>query len=437
MARDSGNLAVFVMIYLLGVTAVALRWGRFASAVSVALSALAFDYFFETPRFMMRISDWPNFLVFFGMLGIAQVVAGLVHQLRGQARTAISKERETAALYALSRTLAQEAHSDSLIHSVEAFFETGLGLQVQIQLEDRGEDLKDGRAAIELLGSQKRLGSLLIAGETGDGKPYLEACATQIALALERALLAEAAERAQIEAGTERSRSALLTSVSHDLRTPLSTIGGAAAALSLDGDRIPPEERQDLADLILQECRRLDHLIGNLLEITRLEHGGVRLSKEWLPIEEIVGAVLSRLESLTGGIRIETDIPIDLPMVPMDGILVEQLLINLLENALRHAPGTPVTLSAEAAPGAIRMEVRDQGPGIPAADRHRVFEKFHRRSGAPGDGGTGLGLAICKAIVEAHGGRIWVEEAPGSGASFRFTLPLPEHASSYPAGAHE
>ncbi|HEX9081806.1 MAG TPA: ATP-binding protein [Holophagaceae bacterium] len=423
VTRAQGNLAFLVMVYLLGVTFVALRWGRLASGVAVALSSLAFDYFFETPAFRLAVENWPNFLVFSGMMVIAQVVAGLVHRLRLQAAEALARERETARLYELSRSLARMAASLDLVRTATAFLETETGGPVSMALDHvpAGSD----PTHLSLHGSRGVLGHLqLPASPDPVRRPFLEACASQIALALERALMAEAAERAELDAETERSRNALLTSVSHDLRTPLSTISGAAGTLVQEGEDLPPEERRDLAALILEEARRLDHLIGNLLEITSLEHGSVRLSREWQPLEEVVGAALTRMESRCEEVPVEVALPADLPLVPMDGVLVEQLFLNLLENALRHAPGARIRLGARVEGEVLQVEVADEGPGIPEADRERIFEKFFRRAGSRGDGGSGLGLAICRAIVEAHGGRIRVEEAPGGGAAFRFTLPL-------------
>jgi two-component system sensor histidine kinase KdpD len=239
---------------------------------------------------------------------------------------------------------------------------------------------------------------------------------------MERALLAEAAERAHTKAELEQTRSTLLSAISHDFRTPLATIHAAAATLAQETPVLGSPEMSDLARLIVDESSRLDHLVGNLLDMMRLEAGGLSPALELQPLEEVVGTVLTRLEPLLGPITV--DLPDDLPSVLLDSVLLEQLLTNLLENAFRHGGG-PVCLGARALEGELAVEVSDAGRGVPEVLRERVFEKFYRPPGTRADGGAGLGLAICRAIVQVHGGRIWVEEVPGGGAAFRFTLPLP------------
>ncbi|MDE3036375.1 MAG: GAF domain-containing protein, partial [Nitrospirota bacterium] len=269
----------------------------------------------------------------------------------------------------------------------------------------------------------------------------LETFAGQIALAIERVRLAEEAQRAQVLAETERMRNAILSSVSHDLRTPLATVTGAASSLLEGGDQLDVAARQDLANAIYGEAARLDRLVKNLLDMTRLEAGAVQPKKEWHPIEEIVGAALTRLEGRLHGQSVRTQFPPDLPLVHLDGVLIEQVLVNLLENALKYAsPGGPIELSAARTDDAVIVEVADRGPGLQPGDEQRVFDKFYRGSQAR-KGGVGLGLTICRGIVEAHGGRIWAENRPGGGAAFRFTLPLeeaqptvePEQAEPHPA----
>lgn len=242
--------------------------------------------------------------------------------------------------------------------------------------------------------------------------------------AKEGALLAEEAEKARIQAETERLRSALLSSVSHDLRTPLAAITGAASTLVQDDAVLDATTRKDLAETIFEEADRLNRLIRNLLDMTRLESGAVKVRKEWQPLEEVVGAALGRADARIAGRDVEVRLPRDLPLAPFDGVLVEQVLINLLENAAKYAGDGVIEIVATAGVDEIVVEVADRGPGIPAGDEARVFEKFHRavREGSPG--GVGLGLAICRAIVAAHGGRIWAENRPGGGASFKFTLPI-------------
>jgi two-component system sensor histidine kinase KdpD len=237
--------------------------------------------------------------------------------------------------------------------------------------------------------------------------------------------LAEQAQNAQVQVEAERLRSSLLSSVSHDLRTPLSVITGAASALVDQDTTLDATARRDLALTIQEEGERLNRLVRNLLDMTRLASGAVQITKEWQPIQGVVGAALGRLEGQLRGRSVGTDLLPDLPPVPIDGVLIEQLLVNLLENAGKYTPGgTPISISAHREKNDLVVEVADRGPGVPAELAQKIFEKFYRLPRERVGGGAGLGLAICRAIVEAHGGRIWVENREGGGAAFRFTLPI-------------
>jgi two-component system sensor histidine kinase KdpD len=252
----------------------------------------------------------------------------------------------------------------------------------------------------------------------------LEALASQTAAALDRTRLIAEAQRAQVETETERLRNSLLSSVSHDLRTPLASITGATSSL-LHAGRISEADRRDLLETVHEEARRLNRLVGNLLDLTRLESGLVKVKKEWLPVEEVIGGALTRLESVLSGRPVETRVPEDLPLAPCDGLLIEQVLVNLIENAVKYTPrSSPITVSASADPQAVTVEVSDRGPGIPPADLERVFEKFQRLESRGKQGGVGLGLTICRGIITAHGGSISVINREGGGATFRFTIPL-------------
>ena len=232
---------------------------------------------------------------------------------------------------------------------------------------------------------------------------------------------AEAAKRAEVVAETERLRSSLLSAVSHELRTPLAAIIGSASTLL----QAPPGAAAPSRDLLVNirdEADRLTRLVHNLIETTRLESGAA-LKKEPYPIEDVIGPALERAEKLLAGRRVETDIPENLPLVPLDPVLMELVFVNLIENAVRHAPDAPLAISARERIDALEVSVADRGPGIKPEDLDRVFEKFYRASAAPG---AGLGLAICKAVVSAHGGTIRAENRPGGGAVIRLTLPRKE-----------
>jgi two-component system sensor histidine kinase KdpD len=235
---------------------------------------------------------------------------------------------------------------------------------------------------------------------------------------------ADDAHRAQTLAEAERLRSLLLSSISHDLRTPLAAIMGAASTMLDDETTLDNTTRRDLTQTIFEESERLHRLLTNLLHMTRLEAGPVQIRKEWQPIEEVVGAALTHLELRLRDRRVLTHLPDVVTLAPFDGALIEQVLVNLIENALRYTPKeSPIEITATATESQVEIEVADRGPGIEPGQEERIFEKFHRSDRGLADGGMGLGLTICAGILRAHGGRIWVENRPGGGAAFRFVLP--------------
>jgi two-component system sensor histidine kinase KdpD len=295
----------------------------------------------------------------------------------------------------------------------------GLGTDTLPSASSVWVPLQGTRSALGVLGVRPAESLLPLAPDQLD---LLEALARQAASGLERVRLAEDAEQARVAVETERLRNTLLSSVSHDLRTPLATITGAASTL-LDPASLTEEGRRDLHEAIYDEAERLNRLVTNLLDMTRLESSSVEISREWQPLEELVGTSLARLERSLKGRPVTVSIPEDLPLVPVDGLLIEQVLVNLVDNAIKYTqPGSPLSITARVADGSVLVEVADDGPGLPAGEEERVFEKFHRAGGA--QHGSGLGLPICRAAVTAHGGRIWAENRPAGGVAFRFTLPL-------------
>jgi two-component system sensor histidine kinase KdpD len=255
-------------------------------------------------------------------------------------------------------------------------------------------------------------------------RAFLEAVAALAASALERTSLMEATERAHLRAAAERTRSTLLSAISHDLRTPLASITGATGALLSPGSGLGEEARRRLLLASHDESVRLGRLVANLLDLARVESGGFVADKEWFPVEELLASAMERVQPLLHGRRIEASMPEGLVQVRVDGVLVEQVVVNLLENAAKHTPaGSPIEVRVAAEPRAVVVEVMDRGTGIPAEEIDRIFEGFHRLPQARDSEGTGLGLALCRAIVLAHGGSIGAENRPGGGAIFRFTLP--------------
>ncbi len=462
---EAANL---VMVYLLGVVAVAVRFGRGPSVVASILSVAAFDFFFVVPYFSFAVSDTQYLITFAVMLIVALVISGLTVSLQARAEAARQREQRTGALYRLSRELARTREVDNLLRIALRHIVGLLPGRVVVLLPDTTERLVlrasdpaafvlDEREAavahwvythnqlaglgtatlsaaqalyVPLTASQGPVGVLGIRPgeprelEAPEQLHLLETCANQTALAIERAALAERAQDAQVKVEAEQLRNALLSAVSHDVRTPLAGIRGAASSLVEAGDRLDAATRTDLSASIAEEAERLDRLLGNLLNMTRLDAGVVQPKKEWQPLEEVVGAALGRLAAALRRRPVHVSVPPELPFVPLDGLLIEQVLINLLENALRYTPaGTPIEITATAQEEQLTVEVADRGPGLPAGEAERIFEKFHR-AGVTRAEGVGLGLTICRGFVEAHGGRIWAENRPDGGARFRFTLPI-------------
>jgi two-component system, OmpR family, sensor histidine kinase KdpD len=282
---------------------------------------------------------------------------------------------------------------------------------------------------VPLKGANRIVGVMAILpgghGETlNDDQHHLaDLFANQTALAIERTQSQNAAANAHMQMETEEMRSSLLSAVSHDLRTPLASITGAASTLRSQGEKLAPSVRDELLESISEEALRLSRLVGNLLDMTRLE-SGMELRRDLYPLEEIVGAALQRLEPQLAGREVTAAIPEDLPLVNVDDVLLGQVLVNLLENAAKYSPpGSAIEIAATATPAAVQMEVRDRGPGFAEGEEKRLFEKFYR--GKPeGVRGAGLGLAICRAIVMAHRGSIEALHREGGGAIFRIRLPL-------------
>ena len=473
--------ANLIMMYLVAVITVAIRCGRGPSVLASVLSVATFDFFFVPPYLTFAVSDAQYLLTFGVMLVVALIISNLAVRIREQAELARYRERRTGVLYAMSRDLATHRgtgmltqlavkHLRDVFDGQAAIFLADADKRVQLQrgeslffefdpkeggvaqwVYDHGEraglgtDTLPGASALymPLLGAGGSIGvvavrpkdpSLLLDPEQ---LHLLESLVNQVALAIERTRLSEEAQQAHVRIETERMRNAILSSVSHDLRTPLATITGAASSLLRHDTTLESAAREDLARSIFREADRLDRLLKNLLDMMQLEAGAVQLNRAWHPLDEIVGAALGRLEGRLRDHPVKTVLPADLPLVFVDGVLLEQVFINLLENAIKYAPpGSLIEVAAAAGSREMVIEVADRGPGVPPAEQGRIFEKFYRTQPAR-EGGVGLGLTICRGIVEAHGGRIWVENRTGGGAAFRFALPLPAEQPPVPERAAE
>jgi len=462
------------MVLLLGVVIVSARHPRGPALLASVLSIAAFDFLFVPPYYTFDVHDGAYLLTFAVMLVVALTMTRLTGQILEHAAEAEDRARRAAALAALNAELMEAERPAEVLATLERHVAEVAGGEV-CTLTPRQLDAdpaewppatrellantpervvarqvyEDGRTAglgtarctdadvlVAPLASGRRLGVVVVRPEA-DRPPTpgeiatIEALAEHAAMAHERTVLAEQGSRARAEAEAERLRSSLLSSLSHDFRTPLATIEGAASGLLEEDGAVPPGERRELAGSILEESRRMTRLVANLLNMVRVETGALAVQKSWQPLEEVVGVALLRLEEQLARHSVEVDLPPHLPLVPVDELLIEQVFINLLENAARYTPaGTAVAVRAWETDGAVCVEVADGGPGIPAAEQELVFRKFYRAVRPRGDdareavAGSGLGLTIAQGIVSAHGGRMWVEPRPEGGAAFRFTLPL-------------
>ncbi|MGB9429711.1 MAG: ATP-binding protein, partial [Gammaproteobacteria bacterium] len=253
----------------------------------------------------------------------------------------------------------------------------------------------------------------------------LETFCGQVAVALERVRLARQAHAARLKVETERLRNSLLSAISHDLRTPLAAIVGASSSLLEEDAKLAPIARRELSHDILESAQRMSELVNNVLDMARLQAGAVKINRQWYPLEEVMGSVLTRLKERLKPYPVTIDLPADLPWLSMDGGLIGQVLANLLENAVKYTPvGTPIQIGGTLSDSVVIVEVADRGPGLLPGSEEQVFEKFYRAQMEGSQGGVGLGLTICRAIVEVHGGRIWAENRSEGGVSFKFTLPV-------------
>jgi two-component system sensor histidine kinase KdpD len=471
-----------VMIYLLGVVFVAVRLGRGPSMLAAVLSVLAFDFFSVPPRLTLAVRDTEYLLTFAALLVVGILIGTIAGRLRAQAETSRERERRTTALYRISRDFSQAEGLAKVARIAEERIGEVLGAEVWILLPDQGGDLQPapglmadfplrpeeravarwvfdrglvaGRGTatlpaaqavyVPLLASGRTLGVLgLFPGEEPDwGDPerlhFIEALASQTALVLERIRLAGETQKAAFRAESERLKDSLLRSVSHDLRTPLGTITGAASSLADPDSPLAEEAKRELAQSIWVEAQRLNRLVANLLSMSRLESGAMRLTRDWHPIDEVIGSALTRLGRVLSDRPVGIEVPEDLPMVWIDGVLIEQVLINLLENAIKYTPPeSAIDVRARVDESNLVIEVADRGPGLPAGSEESIFTPFQRLDDGPGTKGAGLGLAICKGFVEAHGGSVRAENRPGGGAVFRFALPLAGQPPPMPAVEEE
>lgn len=454
-----------VMLYLVVVMVAAIYLGRGPSILASALSVLAFDFFFVPPRLTLAVSDSEFLLTFAVLFLVSLVISGLATRTREQAEVARRRQVQTAELCEFSQRLAGTDTVEDISRMVVTQLGAEFGRQVAVLLP-RGDklvpsaktpdmELNENEMAVAswafqhgqpagkgtdtlpaasgrympLKGTNGVVGVLGVKPPTSTGqltpdqRLQMETFASQAALAIERAQLAESAREADLLQATEKLQTALLNSISHDLRTPLASIIGIFS--SLNDDSLDQNTRWNLVDAGLEEAQRLNRLLSNLMDMTRLEAGALKVSVELSDVQDLVGSALGQLKDRLRDRKVLLDVPSALPPVSMDVVLMTQVLVNLLDNALKYSPDdAPIEVRAWAAGGEMQVEVKDRGVGIPPDDLEHVFDKFYRVQHPGKPGGTGLGLSICKGIAEAHGGRIWARNRPGGGAVFTVALPL-------------
>ena len=456
-----------VMLFLAAVVYAAVAWGRGPAILASFLGVLAFDFFYVPPHLTFAVEDTEYVLTFIGLFLVGLVVSNLAAQAREQAEAARARAAQTSELYDLSRDLAAAAELEELLGVLRRHVEQTFDHQAVVLMPaggrlvarsvspgltlDENELLAAdwafqhgqpaGRhtstqpaARLRYLPLATARGVLGVLGVHGPTAPepglqpeqvrLLEAFASQAALALERAALAQQAQRAEVLQATEKLQAALLNSISHDLRTPLVSITGALSSLQEHGAVLDAQARRVLLDNAREEAERLNRLVGNLLDMTRLEAGAMQVRQQPVDVADLVGTAVQQVAGRLEARPLSVSVPDDLPPVPADFVLMLQVLVNLLDNALKYSPaGSPLEVSARRDGAMVRLTVADHGAGIPPEDLHRVFDKFYRVQRPGNATGTGLGLSICKGIVEAHGGRLTAENRAGGGALFSLVLP--------------
>ena len=467
--RDSINPTNLVMPYLVAVIVAAVWLSRASAILASLLSVIAFDIIFVPPYYAFAVDDAEYLLTFAGLLAVGLVISTLTARAREQEIAARRRERQTAALYELSQkvaavtdlqAIAQTAvnHMQETLGNPAAIFlpfgeDNSLMLQaktVEFQLEKDSLAVASwvlrhkqvagrhtntlrsvGGTYLPLISSGQGIGVLAVEFPqsetplTGEQNRLLLSYASQVALALERARLAEQARQAHLLSETEKLQTALLNAISHDLRTPLAAITGVLSSLHDDDDLLSKEARHEMVVTGWEEARRLNRLVGNLLDMTRLESGALKVVCQPSDVEDLVGATLAQMPNRLRKRPLLLEVPAGLPLIDIDFTLMVQVLANLLDNALKYSPSdAPIVVQARQVEQELVLSVMDRGPGLPEGELEHIFDRFVRVN-TDGVSGTGLGLSIAKGIVEAHNGRIWAENRTDGGASFNLAFPLP------------
>ena len=459
--------ANIVMLFLLAVVGIALRYGRGPAALASLINVLAFDFFFVPPRLSFTVADVQYVLTFAVMLAVGLIVGQLTAGLRYQASVATHRERRSRSLFEVARDLSSVLTIEQVVEAAAGAVSREFRARAHVFVLDANDRLQSPVPAPEGAGLDEGtarwafdhrqpagLGTDTIAGSdwlylplnapmrtrgvlalrpddprfllVPEQRRQLETFAALTAIALERVHYVDVAQSATVQMESERLRNSLLAALSHDLRTPLAGLVGLAETLGMTGSVLSSAQKE-IAEGIRTSAMRMSAQVNNLLDMARIESGDVRLRREWNSIEEIVGSALRLTRPLLLPRHVLTDVPANLPLVECDAVLIERVLVNLLENAAKYTPTTARVLVAARVDGQeMCVAVEDDGPGIRPGKETEIFEKFTRGQRESAISGVGLGLAICKAIVEAHGGSIFVAPGRTSGARFTFTLPIGE-----------
>jgi two-component system, OmpR family, sensor histidine kinase KdpD len=454
------------MLFLLTVVGVALKYGRPAAALSALLGVAAFDVVFVAPRWTFAVSDAQYLVTFAVLLLVGLVIGQLAAGLQAQARAAQERERRVRGLYAMSRDLGAALVPEQVAEIAARFLRAefgiasavlapplqpntgrevlailpGAGVQPDLGVAqwafDHGQPAGQGTNTLPasdclmlpLTAPMRERGVLAVESKgrrwPPDERELLDTCAALLAISLERIHYIEVAQQSTLQIESERLRNSLLTAISHDLRTPLAALLGLADALKLAPPALSPAQAE-VAEAMRRSSLRMSALVCNLLDMAKLQSGSMRLNRHWMPLQEVVGTTLASLEEVLAGRDLRVDLPPDLPLVQLDAVLIERVLVNLLENAAKYTPpATPIRIAARAVGRHLEIDVADAGPGFPAGRQAQLFDKFERGDRESATPGVGLGLAICKAIVEAHGGQITAHNVASGGACVRVQLPL-------------
>ncbi|HEY2768355.1 MAG TPA: ATP-binding protein [Solirubrobacteraceae bacterium] len=424
------------VVYLLAVLVVSLAWGAWLGAFTGLLSAAAFNFFHLPPVGRFTVKDPDNWVALAAFLAVSVLMSSVAELTRARGRDALERRREADLATEMARLLLRGESLAEVLPTAAARMAQALELpSAAIVMETVEPDARS--VAFALREGQRRLGTLVVGAETPERN--LHRLQERVVPALE-ALLSAALEREELQSGVVETaalrqadvvKTALLRAVSHDLRSPLTAISAAGEAIALPG--VSGDEREELASVIMGETRRLSRLVENLLDLSKLEAGAAEPRREWMSVEEVLGAALEDLDGRAEEFHVTIDR--DLPLVRADSTQIERAFVNVLENARRHSGGHPVSVRARAVRtvagvgGRLIVRVVDRGPGVPPVQVERVFEPFYQAGTARGGRrGSGLGLAIARGFTEANGGTLHVESLPGQGATFVFELPLGDDA---------